>query len=297
MRLFDYALFYGASEADWPFATTGALPPTPKELGRDIASRLGALLALKKGPHLRGVLYLSSNCNAASNRDSFVRILTSHMAGRALRVDSVGACLHNREVPDDLVADEFDPTTNRSFRTSWNPRFYPAQVKLTQRYLFRVVAPNSLCEDYVTEKLTVTLHAGSVPIYLGAPNGKLWDPGLATGVHPAMIHAADFDSAAALARHVARVAHNETLYRRHFEWWAHAADMTWPQHLPSLRAKREGTRNFEEYACLKLHTHAFAEGAGPLRRKHAHVPTNCAGTWEQYFAGLGKDLTKWRAKT
>ena len=31
--------------------------------------------------------------------------------------------------------------------------------------------PNSICEDYVSEKLLDTLQASTVPIYLGSPNG------------------------------------------------------------------------------------------------------------------------------
>ena len=43
-------------------------------------------------------------------------------------------------------------------------------MTLARQYLFTIAIENSLEYDYVTEKLWQPLAAGSVPIYLGAPN-------------------------------------------------------------------------------------------------------------------------------
>ena len=39
---------------------------------------------------------------------------------------------------------------------------------LMAKYKFTIAIENSLCEDYITEKLWRTLHLGSVPIVLGS---------------------------------------------------------------------------------------------------------------------------------
>lgn len=44
------------------------------------------------------------------------------------------------------------------------------------RYKFIISYENSVCEDYVTEKIWRTLIVGSVPIYFGAPNIKVCVP-------------------------------------------------------------------------------------------------------------------------
>ena len=44
------------------------------------------------------------------------------------------------------------------------------KVKILEQYAFSVILENANLEDYVTEKVWQALLAGSVPIYLGAPN-------------------------------------------------------------------------------------------------------------------------------
>lgn len=61
---------------------------------------------------------------------------------------------------------------------------------------------------------TTAVPQGTIPIYLGAPNGHEYDPGLAAGVHPAMIHASDFASLAQLVRHVQQLLADEVAYNR-----------------------------------------------------------------------------------
>jgi hypothetical protein len=76
---------------------------------------------------------------------------------RYLQVHSYGKCLNNRALLED---------TGR-------------QTKLDKvaRYKFTLAFENSLTRDYVTEKSFDPLIAGSVPVYLGAPNIEEFAPG------------------------------------------------------------------------------------------------------------------------
>lgn len=58
-----------------------------------------------------------------------------------------------------LTGDEYLSTIN-------SDEFY----KFIARYKFVIAYENSVCEDYITEKLWRPLIVGVVPIYYGAPN-------------------------------------------------------------------------------------------------------------------------------
>jgi hypothetical protein len=51
------------------------------------------------------------------------------------------------------------------------------KLKVLKRYRFTLAFENSLCQDYVTEKFFEPLIAGSIPVYLGAPNVDEFAPG------------------------------------------------------------------------------------------------------------------------
>ena len=53
--------------------------------------------------------------------------------------------------PGPLRGLEFDAATGRSKRASWGGGYRATASLLLQRYKFRLVIANSLCEDYVTE--------------------------------------------------------------------------------------------------------------------------------------------------
>lgn len=46
--------------------------------------------------------------------------------------------------------------------------------KFIARYKFVIAYENSVCNDYITEKLWRPLNLGVVPIYFGAPNVKVF---------------------------------------------------------------------------------------------------------------------------
>lgn len=52
-----------------------------------------------------------------------------------------------------------------------------SKLNLYRKYKFVIAFENAIEEDYVTEKFYDPLLAGSVPVYLGAPNIRNFQPG------------------------------------------------------------------------------------------------------------------------
>ena len=80
-------------------------------------------------------------------------------------------------------------------------------------YKFTLAFENSICRDYVTEKFYEPLIAGSVPVYLGAPNIEDFCPG-----ENCYIDASKWDSAESLAAYMLELSNNEELYQSYFKW-------------------------------------------------------------------------------
>ena len=74
---------------------------------------------------------------------------------------------------------------------------------------------NSICDDYMTEKIDRAFSHWLVPIVLGGSKySEILPPNSYIDIH-------DFESPAGLASHLDRVAHNETLYNEYFKWRTH----------------------------------------------------------------------------
>jgi alpha-1,3-fucosyltransferase 10 len=88
-----------------------------------------------------------------------------------------------------------------------------AKQQTIARYKFTIAFENAIGRDYVTEKFFDPLIAGSVPVYLGAPNIDDFAPG-----NNCFIDASRFDNPRALARHLMELAANETAYAAYLRW-------------------------------------------------------------------------------
>ena len=229
----------------------------------------------------KGVVYLSSNCRTESERDDFVR-----RAQHFLDIDSLGECAHNRDWPPRLRTLEYN-SDGENLRAIWNNSYQTSSSAIISAYRFRLVLISSICEDYYAEKIEQTLAEGTIPIYLGMPNSHDWDPGIAAGVHPAMIHVQDFDSLAELAAFITSLgADTEEARRRRLRYFEFARNppTTYPRHAAALMNRTERL-DWATWVCRRTH-----EG-DPLRK--AEVQHKCRGSWFHYFAELGKDLRKW----
>ncbi|XP_071549348.1 alpha-(1,3)-fucosyltransferase 10 [Panulirus ornatus] len=147
---------------------------------------------LMKNESLAPIVYVQSNCDTLSERDKFVEELSKY-----IKIDSYGACLHNRDLPSHLL-DPAGTYDHKDFRS------------IIAKYKFTLAIENAGCDDYITEKLWRPLTVGSVPIYWGSPSVTDWEPN-----RNSLILIDNFQSPRDLALYIHRVIGNDTLYDSH----------------------------------------------------------------------------------
>lgn len=124
-----------------------------------------------------------------SGRNSYVVELMKH-----IRVHSYGRFLKNRSLTSE----------DRGGQT---------KLSVIANYKFCIGFENSIADDYVTEKFFDPFLAGTVPVYLGAPNADTFAPG-----ENSFVNVADFSSPQELAKFLAHLDSDEAAYRRYFQW-------------------------------------------------------------------------------
>jgi hypothetical protein len=117
---------------------------------------------------------------------------------REMPVDSYGKINRNRPV----AVSELSRDGPRS-----------AKQQTIARYKFTFAFENAISRDYVTEKFFDPLLAGSVPVYLGAPNVEEFAPG-----RQCFIDASHFDTPQALARYLMQLDADENAYAVYLRW-------------------------------------------------------------------------------
>ena len=149
------------------------------------------------------VMFQSSNINR-SGRDGFAADLESHIG-----LDSYGRFLNNKTLagPD---------------------RGAETKIETIENYPFCIAFENSVCEDYVTEKLYDPLWAGSVPIYLGAPNAADFAPA------GSFIDVSDFRDARELASYLKHLLETPAEYQAYHEWRRRPFDAQFESYLDVL---------------------------------------------------------------
>ena len=130
------------------------------------------------------VAWMVSHCDAPSLRHDYIRELSRH-----IKVDIYGAC-------GSLICsdDESCKTTISSYK-------------------FYLAFENSLCGEYISEKLWRSFEWGLVPVVFGGLESyKLILPA------NSYIDVTDFSSPKFLADYIMKLDSNETLYRSYFNW-------------------------------------------------------------------------------
>ncbi len=225
---------------------------------------------------------LNYQCNTVSNRDSLAYVLSYH-----LDIDSIGKCINSKMFPRRLRHLEFDHQGKN--KRKWWSNYFEATGALLKTYRFRLLILSTLCENYFAEKVRQTLEAGTIPIYLGIPNSHDWDPGIAAGVHPAMIHIQDYDSIKELAKYVTQLSADTEDARKarlKFFEYQHAPTFEFPRHRVSLMKRAGvGASTREDFICTTVHK-------GDSARKIEPQPP-CEGTWFEFLKKKGRDLKNW----
>jgi hypothetical protein len=112
---------------------------------------------------------------------------------RHLSIDSYGSVHRNRSI--------------------WRDRGAETKRRTIAQYKFTLAFENAISRDYVTEKFFDPLIAGSVPVYLGAPNIDAFAPG-----DHCFVDATRFESPRALAARLTELAQDESAYREYQRW-------------------------------------------------------------------------------
>jgi hypothetical protein len=127
-----------------------------------------------------------------------------------------GRLAYLRELMKHIAVDSY----GRRFRTvsfqedrSTIHRGNAAKKKIIPDYKFTIAFENACATDYVTEKCFDPLRAGSVPVYLGAPNVEDFAPG-----DRCSINTNNFDSPRNLAEYLKELDRQPPLYQNYFNW-------------------------------------------------------------------------------
>lgn len=132
----------------------------------------------------RSVAWMVSNCHTSSKRETYVEEL-----GKYIDVDIYGIC--------------GSPISGDS---------ETALRKIEKSYKFYLSFENSICPDYITEKVFRVMQYNVIPVVLG---GAPYE-----GILPknSFINALDFESPKLLAKYLDRIRKNMTLYASFFAW-------------------------------------------------------------------------------
>ena len=202
------------------------------------------------------VVYMHSDCNPPSDRDTYIEELMKY-----IKVDSYGKCLHNKDLPEHLR----DSLT-----------FNDQDVlNIVARYKFAIAFENSVCHDYITEKYWRPLYAGTVPIVYGSPTIKDWAPS-----EHSIILADDFASPKDLADYLIMLDQNDDKYNRYLEF--KRTGITNQRLLESYNSREWSVDDdnqlnfidgFQCYVCDELHKRRSQLSPEPLIATHDHC--NC----------------------
>jgi hypothetical protein len=139
---------------------------------------------------IKGALFLARNCGSRNHRENIVQELQE--LNDIFRVDSLSSCLHNAKPPSGMTLKD--------------------KGAVMGKYLFYLAFENQNRTDYITEKLWGAFVAGTVPVYLGAPNARDHVPDHST------IFVQDFKTTKELAEYLQMVSSNKQLYENYHAW-------------------------------------------------------------------------------
>ena len=155
-------------------------------LDAEIAERLRAPAQDKPAGNV-ACAFISSPFNKSGRRQYLQELM------RHLDVHSYGRQLRTRRIEED--------------------RGRSTKLETFAAYRFTLAFENAIGREYITEKFFDPLLAGSVPVYLGAPNIGDFAPG-----DHCFINVADWESPRALAGYLHDVAADDELYQQYFSW-------------------------------------------------------------------------------
>ncbi|EGV96828.1 Alpha-(1,3)-fucosyltransferase 10 [Cricetulus griseus] len=221
------------------FSRHSHLPLTTQYLESvEVLKSLRYLVPLQSKNKLREKLaplvYVQSDCDPPSDRDSYVRELMAY-----IEVDSYGQCLQNKELPQPL----------RNPASMDADSFY----RIIAQYKFILAFENAVCEDYITEKFWRPLKLGVVPVYYGSPTIADWLPS-----NRSAILVSDFSHPKELASFLRQLDRDDRLYEAYVEWKL-KGEISNHRLLTALRERKWGVQDINQdnyidtFECMVCH--------------------------------------------
>ncbi|PNJ77341.1 FUT10 isoform 1 [Pongo abelii] len=223
------------------FSRHSHLPLTTQYLESiEVLKSLRYLVPLQSKNKLRKrlapLVYVQSDCDPPSDRDSYVRELMTY-----IKVDSYGECLRNKDLPQQLK----------------NPASMDADgfYRIIAQYKFILAFENAVCDDYITEKFWRPLKLGVVPVYYGSPSITDWLPS-----NKSAILVSEFSHPRELASYIRRLDSDDRLYEAYVEWKL-KGEISNQRLLTALRERKWGVQDvnqdnyidaFECMVCTKV---------------------------------------------
>lgn len=133
-------------------------------------------------------MLISSGVNQSGRKEYLAELM------KYTPIDSYGQLYHNKDMDGE-------------------DRGWDSKIALYAQYKFIIAFENSVLEDYVTEKLYDPLYAGTVPIYLGAPNVEDYLPGT-----DCIVRADQFETPKELAKYLERCYVEDEEYLKYYHW-------------------------------------------------------------------------------
>ncbi|XP_026324974.1 alpha-(1,3)-fucosyltransferase 10-like [Hyposmocoma kahamanoa] len=144
------------------------------------------------------IIYIQTSCVAPTERDEYVKELMKYQ-----RIDSYGACLNNKPIPNHL----------KEINSNYLNNLYAENfLKFMARYKFVLTIENGVCDDYITEKFWRAIHVGVVPIYFGAPTIRDWLPN-----NKSALILDDFPSPQRLSARINTLMRDDDLYEEYLQ--------------------------------------------------------------------------------
>jgi alpha-1,3-fucosyltransferase len=168
----------------------------------------------------------SRGCKSQSGREYYVREMQKHM-----EVDIYGGC------------GKYKCGKQKTMRNPYKVEHDDCYLLVSVAYKFVLAFENSICEDYVTEKLYNHLKLNVVPVVFGGANYSEYAP-------PHSIIDASKFTPAELTDYLKLLDKNDTLYNEYFEWKKDyaiisndgvplACDLCQQMHNPNWRVERK----------------------------------------------------------
>ncbi|KAM9043242.1 GDP-fucose protein O-fucosyltransferase 3 isoform 4-T12 [Megaptera novaeangliae] len=208
------------------FSRHSHLPLTTQYLeGTEVLKSLRYLVPLQSKNNLRKSLaplvYVQSDCDPPSDRDSYVRELMTY-----IEVDSYGECLRNKALPQQLNGPASMDAGD----------FY----RILAQYKFILAFENAVCDDYITEKFWRPLKLGVVPVYYGSPSIADWLPS-----NRSAILVSEFSHPRELASYIRQLDHDDRLYKAYIEWKL-KGEISNQRLLTALRERKWGVQDIKQ---------------------------------------------------